>query len=69
MANSSSPVGTPMSKLAYTVEETATTLSLGRNSTLELIHSKRLRSVRVGKRILVPHAEILRFLEQEVISS
>jgi excisionase family DNA binding protein len=50
-------------KHAYTVKETAKALGIGRNKTLELIHSGKLRHIRVGTRIVVPKKAVDAFLE------
>jgi excisionase family DNA binding protein len=52
-------------KEGYSVLETAHAIGLGRNKTLELIHSGRLRHVRVGRRIIVPRTAVAAFLEAE----
>lgn len=50
-------------KLAYSVEETAELLSIGTWLVYELIHTKQLASRKAGRRRLIPHASIERFLE------
>lgn len=50
------------SKLAHQPEEVGPLLGLGRNSVYALIRSGNLRSIRVGRRILVPTSAILDFL-------
>ena len=37
-------------------------LGIGRNTAYELVRSGRLRSIRVGRQIRIPKAEVLRFL-------
>ena len=49
-------------KLALSVREVMEELSLGRNSVLTLVHSGQLRSVRVGKRIIIPRRALEDFL-------
>ena len=49
-------------KLAYSPDELPSMLGIGRNGIYELIHSGRLRSVRVGRKILVPAGAIIEFL-------
>ena len=44
------------------VEELMPILGIGRNTAYELVHSGRLRSIRVGRQIRIPKAEVLRFL-------
>lgn len=49
-------------KLTHKVEEVGPLLGLGRNSIYELIRSGTLRSIRVGRKILVPKSAIEEFL-------
>lgn len=49
--------------LAYTPKECRAVLKLGRDKVYELIHSGRLRSVRVGRRLLVPAEAVADFLK------
>lgn len=44
------------------VEELMPILGIGRNTAYELVRSGRLRSIRVGRQIRIPKAEVLRFL-------
>ncbi len=48
--------------LTCSVKDAAKALGAGVGSTYELIRSKKLRSVRVGKRILVPKSALLEFI-------
>lgn len=50
-------------KLAYNLKEAAAALALGRNKTLELIHTGKLRHVRVGRRLIVPRKALEEFLD------
>lgn len=59
------PDAAPIQKLAYTVEEAAEALSLGRTNTFALIKEGRLQVVRIGKRVLVPVFELQAFLQRE----
>jgi len=52
-------------KLAYSVEEAAEALSLGRTKTFALIKEGRLRVIRLGKRVVVPVTELQDFLRRE----
>ncbi len=52
-------------KIALNIMEAAYQLGIGRNKTLELVHSGRLKSVRVGRRIVIPHRELEAFLARE----
>jgi excisionase family DNA binding protein len=47
-----------------TIEEVMERLRIGRSSTFELIASRRLRSVKVGRRRLVSEAALTEFIEQ-----
>ena len=44
------------------VEELMPILGIGRNTAYELVRSDKLRSIRVGRQIRIPKAEVLRFL-------
>ena len=52
-------------KITMTVPEAAKKLGLGLNKTWSLVHSGKLRSVRVGRRFIIPHTELADFLERE----
>lgn len=52
-------------RIGLNLMEVAYQLGIGRNSALELIHSGRLRSVRIGRRIVIPRRELEAFLERE----
>jgi excisionase family DNA binding protein len=47
-----------------TIEEVMERLRIGRSTTFELIASRRLRSVKVGRRRLVSEAALTEFIEQ-----
>jgi excisionase family DNA binding protein len=51
--------------IVLSVQEVAQALNLGVNSAYALVRSGRLRSVRIGRRILVPCRELDAFLERE----
>lgn len=53
-------------RLTVTVQEAAKLLGLGRDKTYALVACGRLRSVKVGKRIVIPRREVEAFLEREV---
>jgi excisionase family DNA binding protein len=55
----------PHDKLTYKPEETGPLLGLGRNSVYALIRSGALRSIRVGRKILIPTSAITEFLSGE----
>lgn len=54
-----------MTKLAYTVSETAELLSIGRDTVYDLLYTKRLKSVKIGRRRVVSHSAIVEFLNEE----
>jgi len=51
-------------RLLYDIEEVATMVGLGRTRLYEEIRSGRLRSVKVGRRRLVPLAAVERWVDQ-----
>ncbi|WP_204884404.1 helix-turn-helix domain-containing protein [Pseudoflavonifractor phocaeensis] len=51
-------------QLVFTVREAAKILHLGLNKCYELVRCKRLRSIRVGKKIIIPKAAISEFLNE-----
>ena len=48
--------------LTLSVEEAANALGIGRGSAYELIRTGQLRTVRVGRRVLIPKAAVREFL-------
>ena len=50
--------------LTLRVEELMPILNIGRNTAYELVRSGTIRSIRVGRKILIPKSEVIRFLEQ-----
>jgi len=50
-------------KLAYSVPEAAELLSICRRTCYELMTSGRLRSVKLGRRRLVRHSDLVAFVE------
>ena len=54
-----------MSKPTCSVEEMAMALQLSRNSAYKAVRSGEVRSIRIGKRVLVPTAAIRQLLEGE----
>lgn len=54
-------------RLTLDVAEAAELLGLGRNTTYTLVRSGRLRSVRVGRRLVIPRSEVDAFLEREAV--
>ena len=56
----------PIQRHGYSPEEAALSLGLGRTNTYALIKEGKLGVVRLGKKIIVPVAEIVAFLEREM---
>ena len=59
-----------------TIQETARLLRIGRNTCYELVRQQRIPAVRVGRRLLIPRARLLQWIDasatapaSEVISS
>jgi excisionase family DNA binding protein len=52
-------------KAAYTVDEVAEILSLGRNLVFDLLNSGDLKRVRVGRRTIIPAESIISFLDKK----
>lgn len=53
-------------KVAYSVEEAAQALSLGRSTVKKLIATGELASVRVGRRRLIPRSALESYIERLV---
>ena len=49
-------------RLVYTVEEVARRLGLGRSATYDAIRRGQIPARRIGRRILIPRAELERWL-------
>jgi len=61
------PIEDPtLPKMAYTVEETAEVLNIGRTLAYALAAEGRLRVIHLGRKILVPVTEIQAFLDREM---
>jgi len=54
----------PLRRLAYGVDDTADALSLSRSRIYELIASGEIAACKVGKRTIIPVAELTAFLER-----
>ena len=54
-----------MEKMVYTVRETAEILSLGVCKTYDLIHEKKIPSIKVGRKFLIPKIRLEKWLETE----
>ena len=50
--------------LVYTVKEVSQTLQIGKTLVYRLIRSKKLRSIRVGNKYLVPRDALVDFLNR-----
>ena len=50
-------------KLVLDVKEIAGLLGLSKNKCYELIRQKQIPSLRLGKRVVVPKAQFMRFIE------
>jgi excisionase family DNA binding protein len=53
---------------AHTVKETLQILPLGRSTIYKLVATGELRSVKVGKKILIPESAIFDFLERQPLA-
>jgi excisionase family DNA binding protein len=51
-------------RLLYGIPEAADLLSLGRSSMYRMVLDRRVRTVRLGGRRLIPHSELLRLVDQ-----
>jgi len=61
------PVAQPIiPKFAYTLEEAAEALHIGRTLSYAMAADGRLRVVRLGRKILVPVTEVQAFLDREM---
>lgn len=54
-----------MDRLAYSINETARTLSLGRTSIYAMIADGRLDAFKLGRRTLIPAESIKRLVAQQ----
>lgn len=54
-----------MNKLLLRPEECAEQLGIGRSKVYQLIASRRLESLTIGRRRLIPHEALLAFVERE----
>lgn len=53
-------------KQTMSVRDAAKHIGIGVNSAYELVRANRLRSIRIGRRLLVPLKEIEAFIEREM---
>ncbi len=56
------PAPGTLPRKAYTIEEAAEVLGVGRNAVMRLIEEGRLRVVRCGKRVIIPVVAVDDFL-------
>jgi excisionase family DNA binding protein len=54
----------PPEKLAYSTTEAAELIGISRTSLYELIRTGRVRPTRLGRRVVIAHAELVRLLEE-----
>lgn len=57
-----------MERQTITVEELAEALGVGRNMGYDLVRTRKVRSVRLGRRIVVPRTEVDRLLAGEALA-
>lgn len=50
--------------LTLRVEDLMPILGIGRNTAYELVHSGQIKSIRIGRKIRIPKAEVLAFLNR-----
>lgn len=50
--------------LLVSVRDAATLLGVGRDATYRLIHEGQIRTIRIGRKILVPRSELVEFCER-----
>ena len=55
---------TPLSRLAYGIDDAADTLDLSRSRIYELIAAGEIAACKVGKRTIIPAAELTAFLDR-----
>ncbi len=55
----------PDNKIALSIAESAQALGIGRTKMTELINGHEVRSVRIGRRVLVPRSALEEFLDRK----
>lgn len=61
------PAGREQSEtLLLSVKQAAAALPCGRDEMYRLVHSGRVRSVRLGRKLLIPRSELEAFVEREL---
>lgn len=58
---------TTLTTIVYTVDELSHALSLGKNSTYELVNRPDFPKIRVGRKYLIPKAPLDKWLEDNSI--
>ena len=57
--------GQSVGQLTTSVENGGAILGIGRDSMYDLVKAGKIRSIRIGRKIRIPVAELERFLERE----
>jgi len=52
--------------LTLRVEDLMPILGIGRNTAYELVRSRQIKSIRIGRKIRIPKAEVLAFLNRSL---
>ncbi len=52
--------------LTLRVEDLMPILGIGRNTAYELVRSRQIKSIRIGRKIRIPKAEVLSFLNRSL---
>lgn len=55
-----------LDQVAFTVDQAAAALTIGRTKLLELVHSGALKCARIGRRIVVPRTALESFLQSQI---
>jgi excisionase family DNA binding protein len=58
----------PVKRSTYDVEEAARILGIGRSAAYEAVRRGEIPSIRLGKRVVIPHAALQALLEGRVLS-
>lgn len=52
--------------IAFSIEDAAKRISVGRSTIYELIGEKAIRTIHVGRRTLIPESELRRFIAERM---
>ena len=52
-------------KIAYTIKELAEALGCGMNKSYELVNSGKLKSFKIGKKIMIPAYAVEKFIDEQ----